>query len=65
MNFEFEKIIVKPKDLDRRFHKEISYHVCEEHSVHIMSLMPTIATCPYCDGTEEYIPQRYHNIDSE
>jgi hypothetical protein len=67
MKFEIEKRVVKPKDpeADKRFHKEVSYHVCKEHAIHIMSLMPTIATCPYCDGTEEYIPQRFHGIDED
>jgi hypothetical protein len=65
MKFEIEKRIVKSKDpdADRRFHESVSHYECSKHATHIMAMKPNIASCPYCDGTEEYIPQRYSDID--
>ena len=64
MNFKIEKIVVKPDpDSGKISSKEISYYVCDIHYTHIMALKPKIATCPYCDGTKEYVPQRYNGLE--
>ena len=64
-NIKIEKVTVVAKHaLHKNFCQPMSYHICSKHYTHIMTMIPTIATCPYCDGTEEYIPQRFHGIDT-